>query len=86
MGSVSYKWYIIVFEHQLFRNNRVISPMSRVFANVLRDRDSIPGWVIPKTQMLLDAALLTSQHYKVEIKVKVERSWEWSSALSYTSV
>ena len=33
--------------------------MSRVFANGPRDWDSIPGWVIPKTQkMVLDAALL----------------------------
>ena len=37
--------------------------MSRVFANGLRDRGSIPGRVIPKTQkMILHAAL---QHYKV---------------------
>ncbi len=32
----------------------------------------IPGRVIPKTQkMLLDAALLNTQHYKVKIKSKV---------------
>ena len=28
-----------------------------------------------------DAALLSTQHYKVMIKGKVEQSWEWSSAL-----
>ena len=39
--------------------------MSRVFANGLGDRVSIPGQVIPKTQeMVLDAALLNIQHYK----------------------
>ena len=48
---------------------------------------SIPGWVIPKTQkMVFGAALLSTQHYKVTIKGKVEQSREWSSALPYTSV
>ena len=38
---------------------------------------SIPGWVIPKTfKMVLDASLLNTQHYKVRIKGKVEKSWE----------
>ena len=45
--------------------------MSKVFANGLRDRGSIPGPVIPKTQkMVLDAVLINTQHYKVRIKVK----------------
>ena len=49
-----------------------IGLMSRVFANGPGDRDSIPGRVIPKTQkMVLDAALLSTQHYKVRIKDKV---------------
>ena len=49
----------------------IIGLMSRVFANSPGDRGSIPGWVIPKTQkMVLDAALLNAQHYKVKIKVK----------------
>ena len=43
--------------------------VSRVFANGLGDRGSIPGRVIPKTQkMVLDATLLNTQHYKVGIK------------------
>ena len=42
----------------------------------------ISVWVIPKTQkMVLDAALLNTQLYKVRIKGKVEQSLEWSSAL-----
>ena len=46
--------------------------MSRVFVNGPGDRGSIPGWVIPRTQnMVLDAALLNSQYYKVRIKSKV---------------
>ena len=56
--------------------------MSRVFANGPGDRGSIRviPKVIPKTQkMVLDAALLSSQHDKVRIKGKVEQSWEWSS-------
>ena len=56
--------------------------MSRMFAN-----GPILGQVMPKTQkMVLDAALLKTQHYKVRIKGKVEQSREWSSALPYTSV
>ena len=61
--------------------------MSRVFANGLGERGSIPGRIISKTQeMVLDAALLSTQHYKVKIKGKVEQSREWSSTLPYTSV
>ncbi len=36
-------------------------------------------------KMVLDAALLNTQHYKVRIEGKVEQSREWSSALPYTS-
>ena len=47
--------------------------MVRVYANGPEDWDSIPGWVIPKTQeMVHDASLLNTQHYKVQIKGKVE--------------
>ena len=61
--------------------------MSRVFANGPGDRGSFPGRVIPKTQkMVLDTSLLSTQHYKVRIKGKVEQSREWSSALPYLSV
>ena len=61
--------------------------MSRVFANGPGDLGSIPGQVIPKTQkMVLDDTLLSSQHYKVKMKGKVEQSWKWSTALLYTSV
>ena len=60
--------------------------MSRVFANDPGDQGSIPGRVIPNTQiMVLDTALL-STHHKVRIKVKVEQSSERSNALPYTSV
>ena len=60
--------------------------MVRVFANGLWDLGSITGRVVPKTQMLLDATLLNTQHYKVSIKGKVEQSKERSSALPYTLV
>ena len=61
--------------------------MSRVFTNGPGDRGSIPGRVIPKTQkMVLYAALLNTQHYKVRIKGKVEQSRESSSALPYALV
>ena len=40
-----------------------------------------------KTQkVVFDAALPNTQHYKVRLKGKVKQSWEWSSALLYTSV
>ena len=56
--------------------------MNRVFANSPGDQGSISGRIIPKTQKLvLDAALLNSQHHKVRIKDKVEQSKERSSAL-----
>ena len=46
-----------------------------MFANDPGDQGSIPGQVIPKTQkMVLDAILLSTQHYKVRIKGKVEQS------------
>ena len=61
--------------------------MSLVFANGSGDRGSIPGRVIPKTQkMILGAALVNTQHYKVRGKGNIEQSKEWSSALPYTSV
>ena len=64
-----------------------IDLISRVFANGSRDQGSIPGPVILKTQkMVLNAILLSTQHYKVRIKGKVEQSREWSSAFPYTSV
>ena len=53
-----------------------------MFANGPGDLSSIPGHGIPKTQkMVLDATLLNTQHYKVRIKGKVEKSRERSSAL-----
>ena len=48
-----------------------------VFANGPGNIGSIPGRVIPKTlKMVLDASLLNTQHYKVRIKGKVEKSWK----------
>ena len=48
-----------------------------MFANGPGDLGSIPGRVIPKTKkMVLDASLLSTQHYKVRIKGKVEQSRE----------
>ena len=51
------------------------------------DQGLIPGRVIPKTwKMVLDTYLLNTQHYKVRIKGKVEKSGGRSSALPYTSM
>ena len=47
----------------------IIGIMGRVFANGLGNQDSIPGWVIPKTQkMVLNSSLLNTWHYKLRIK------------------
>ena len=56
-----------------------------MFTDGPRDLSLIPGRIIPKTQeMVLDAALLNTQDYKVKIKDKVEQSRESSSAFPYT--
>ena len=61
--------------------------MLRVFANGPGDRGSTPGRVLPKTQkMVLDAALLNTQHYKIRIKAKVVQSKERSGTLPNSSV
>ena len=61
--------------------------MSWAFTNGPGEWGSIPGRVIPKTQnIVLDAALLNTQHYKVRIKGYVEQSMDWSRALLHTSV
>ena len=61
--------------------------MSRVFTHGPENQGSIPSRVIPKSQkMVLDAALLNTQLYKVGVMGKVEQFRERSSALSYTSV
>ena len=45
-----------------------------LYTNRPGDQGSIPGKVIAKTQkIVLDAALLNTQHYKVRIKGKVEQ-------------
>ena len=49
------------------------------------DQGSIPSRVIPKTQKCYLMSPCT-QYYKVRIKVKMEQSREWSSALPYTFV
>ena len=61
--------------------------MSRVFANCSGDGISIPGRVIPKTQkMVLNAALLNTQYYKIRIKDKVKQSRKWCRSLHHNSV
>ena len=49
--------------------------MNRGFTNGLGDQSLIPGRAIPKTKkkMVLDAALLNTQHYEVRIKGKVKQ-------------
>ena len=66
---------VVLVQIELFNPLIYLKPglMSRVFANGQGDRGSIPGRVIPKTKkMVLDSALLNTQHYKVRIKGKVD--------------
>ena len=74
-------------DNYIYIYNLAISLMSRVFANGPADQGSIPGRVIPKIQkMVLDTALLNTQHDKVRIKGKMDQSREWGSTLAYTLV
>ena len=76
-----------LFSERSYFFNRAIGLMSTVFTNGPGDRVSIAGRVIPKTlKMVLDAALLNTQYYKVRIKGKVEQSRERSSAHHLSSV
>ena len=50
-------------------NHRAIGLMNRVFANGPGDQRRVISMI---QKMLLDAALLSTQHYKVRIKGKVE--------------
>ena len=72
-----------MFAHRWFE----ISKVGRMFANGPGDLGSIPLRVIQKTlKIVLDTSLLSTQQYKVRIKIKVEQSRERSSTLPYTSV
>ena len=54
---------------------------------VQETRGSIAGRVIPKTQkMVLDATLLSTQHYKVRIKGKLSKSGNRVEPPPYTLV
>ena len=66
MNKPGYGVNLLILQHR--HNTCFIGLMSRVFANGLGDWGSIPGWVIPKTQkIVLDAAFLSTQHYKVRV-------------------
>ena len=53
--------------------------MVRVFANGSGDLGSIQRRVIPKTQkMVLVATLLKTQHYKEQLKGKLEQSFPYT--------
>ena len=66
--SLSYL-FIYIYIYIYNDSNQAIGLMSKVFASGPGGQVSISGWVIPKTQkMVLDASLLSTQHYKVRIK------------------
>ncbi len=51
-----------------------------------RVQSQVESYQTLKKNLVFDAALLSTQHYKVRIKGKVEQSRERSSALPYTLV
>ena len=66
-----------------------IATMSRSFACL--PMSGRPGFnpksnPIKDSKIVLDAALLNTQHYKLQIKGKMEQSRKRNSALPYTSV
>ena len=69
--NLSIYLYIYIYIYICTHTNWTIGLMSWVLAYGLGDQISIPGRVIPKTQkMVLDSALLNTQHHKVRIKDK----------------
>ena len=77
----------IASRNKSLKHQRSFGLIGRVFANDPELWGSIPGRVTPKTQnMVLDAALLNTQHYKIKIKGKVEQPRVSSCTLPYTSV
>ena len=61
-----------LFKNVIYLYNQAIGLMRKVFTNGPEGQEAIPGQVIPNTQkMVLDVALLNTQHYKVRIKGKV---------------
>ena len=64
--------------------DRLIELVGRVFVNDPRDRGSIPGRVLPKTQkMVRDTSLLNTKHYKLHIKGK---EWRHSQHLVVVAI
>ena len=54
----------VILSYKDMQKRNLLGLISRVFVNASGDRGSIPVRVIPKTQkMVLDYALLNSQHY-----------------------
>ena len=68
--------------------NKETKPINFKYMFLIRDwvQSLVKSYQILKKKMVLDAALLNTQRYKVRIKGKVAQSKEWSSALPYTSV
>ena len=74
IGDYLFDYYYDSSVQHFNHYTKVTGLMSWVFANGPGGRVSIPGRVIPNTQkMVLNAPLLSTQHYKVRIKGKVEQ-------------
>ena len=69
---ITFLTYLRCKEKDMLKNyfTRLIDIVFRVFANCPGDMDSFPGCVIPKAlKMVFDTSLLSTQQYKVLIKV-----------------
>ena len=63
--------------------------VSLVFTNgpgEIKVQSQVESYQGLKKKVVLEATLLNTQHYKIQIKGKMEQSRERSSALPYTSV
>ena len=69
--------YLFQFNLNFFAQSYMVSGINLIFDQMSRVFVNCPG---------LDAALLSTKHYKGRIKDKVEQSWERISVFSSTSV
>ena len=82
-----FTWMKIIkgYEEVPVQFNQIVM-MVRVFANGQGIRVSIPDLVMPNTQkMVLDAAFLNTQRYKVQIKCNLSNPWK-AVVLSLTNL
>ena len=79
MNFVRSLYYTYAYKTKIYNFLHIcIGIMVRVFTNGPKNKSSIPGWVLPKTQkMTLDFSILNTQYYKVRIKCQWKNPGKW---------